>query len=102
MLAPEGRQGGPVSEVQSSSGLSVRPQPVGIDTSVGLRVLVSKIHFVYAGVRMGKDGEGAQVSGGKLGIQGVRGQAVGEDPDMVTNLVEGSLCHRRRMAVLPS
>jgi hypothetical protein len=43
----------------------------------------------------------AEVSGGKLGIQGVRGQLVGGDPDMVADLVEGLLCHWRRRAVFP-
>jgi hypothetical protein len=73
MWGPNWRQGVFVSATRCSSGVSVSPQPVSIDTSVCLRALASKLHFVYAGVRIGNNGKGAEVSGGKLGIQWVRG-----------------------------
>jgi hypothetical protein len=55
MLVPNGQQGVLVLEARGSGSLSVRPQQ-GIDTAVGLRVLVTKIHFIDAWVSMGMNG----------------------------------------------
>jgi hypothetical protein len=71
-----------IPEARGSGSWSVRPQPVCIDTAVGLRVLVSKIHFIDAEERMGNNRKGAKVSGSKFGIQGVRGQVFSGDADM--------------------
>jgi hypothetical protein len=40
---------------------------------------------------MGNNEKGDEVSGGKLGIQRVRGLVVCEDPDMVADFVKGLL-----------
>jgi hypothetical protein len=46
-----------ISEARDSGSLSVRPQhSVGIDTAVGVRVLVTKIHFIDAQVSIGMNG----------------------------------------------
>jgi hypothetical protein len=100
MLGPNGWQGVLVSEPRGSSGRSVWPQPVGIDAAVGFRVPVSEIHFVDARVRVGNNGKGAKISGGKIVVERVRGQVVRGDSDMVTDVVEEFLGKGRRTAGL--
>jgi hypothetical protein len=68
------QQGVLVSEARGSSALSLSPQLVSIKASVCLRVLVSKIYLICTIVKMCNNGEGVQVSGGKLVCRGSGGR----------------------------
>jgi hypothetical protein len=102
VIGANGRQVLLIAESRGSSSWSVWPQPVCIDTAVGLRVLVSKIHFIDAWVRMGHNRKGAKVPGSKFGIQEIRGQVFSGDSDMVANFVEGLLGDGCRAAGRPN